>query len=473
MRGLTLGNYSGATTMLVNPAMMTNTHDYLSINLISADVFFQNNFAYIPANDYTLWDAVNIKPLPEYGEDNNNFLYYKNHDLKDVVVNLRIMGPSAMIQLGDHAFGLSTGLRFFTSGNYLPWEMPVFGYESLKYKDLHNIKFDDNNFDFQANVWGEVGISYAYNIIKYFDQQLTLGITAKYLMGISGAYTSVENMEYIVQNDSVINIKNLNAEVGFSIPMDYDNSDFPDSGPSIKGSGLGLDIGVVYVKRKYVDNKRWQRLCGQRYEEYKYRLGVSILDIGRINYKHNAQLHSYDDVSVLWENYDTLNFHSVNQMTNDLSEVFYGDPEASLKGDSFKVGLPTALSVQADVHITKSFFVGAFWIHPLRLNKHTLRRPAELGVMPRFETRFFEFSVPLSLYEYDDFRVGAAIRLYFLTIGTDNIGTWIGTSNLDGMDIYVSLNLGIGKGSCKPITHNKCYNYEYGYSDKQKQRFKK
>jgi len=473
MLGVTLGNYSGSTVMLVNPAMMTNTHAFLDINLASGDLFVFNNFIYIPGSDYNMWDATNTRPLPEYGEDKNNFLYYDNQDLKNVAVNLRIMGPSAMLQLGDHAFGFSTGLRVMTTGNKVPWEMPVFGYEGMNYQELHNIKFDDYDIDYQVNAWGEIGFSYAYNVIKYFDHQLTIGVSLKYLLGYTGAYVDIENIEYIVQNDSVINITNLKAEVAYALPIDYDNNDFPDSGPTIKGSGLGLDIGAVYVKRKYVDNKRWRRLCGQRYEDYKYRIGVSILDIGRIKYKNNAQLHTYDNVSALWENYDTTNLNNLNQLAGDLSNLFYGDPNASLTATSLKVGLPTAISIQADIHFMENIYLGGYWIHPIRLNKHTLRRPAQLAFVPRYETKFLEFSLPISLYDYKETRIGAAVRLYFFTIGTDRLGTWFGLSDLNGMDLYFSVKFSLGKGSCKTVTHNECYNNEYGYSDKQKRLFKK
>lgn len=473
MLGVTLGNYSGTTSILVNPAMMTNTRYFLDINLASGDLFVHNNVVYIPGSDYNMWDAVNTKPLPEYGENANNYLYYDNQDLKHMAVNLRLMGPSAMIQIGDHAFGISTGLRVFTTGNNIPWEMPKFGFESIKYKDLHNIKFDDYNTDYQVNAWGEIGFSYAYNIIKYFDHQLTIGATVKYLLGYAGAYVDVENVEYIVQSDSVLNIINLKAEIGFALPIDYNTNDFPDSGPTIKGTGMGLDIGVVYVKRKGIDNKRYKRLCDQQYNDYKYRIGISILDIGSIKYKNNAQLHSYDNVNILWQDYDTLSFDNINQMVGELSNVFYGDPDASLQATSMKIGLPTALSVQADLHFSKNIYFGGYWIHPIRLNRHTLRRPAQLSFVPRYETKYLEFSLPLSLYEYQYPRVGASIRLYFLTIGTERIGTWIGLSNLDGMDLYFSVKIGIGKGSCKPVSHNECYNNEYGYSNKFKKLFKK
>lgn len=472
MPGLTFGNYSGINSVYLNPAMMTYQHNFLDINLVGADIFAQNDFAYIPGADYNMWDAVNTRSLPVY-EDGNNFLYYKNQNLKGTDVNLRVMGPSAMMQYGKHAFGITTGLRVMSTGNYVPWEMPVFGYEGMKYKPLHNIMFNDYDFDLQANVWGEIGLSYAYDFYHFLDKQLTIGVNVKYLLGYSGAYGDISNIKYMVQNDSTINIENLNAEVGFALPVDYDNSDFPDSGPTFKGKGIGLDIGVVYVKRKYIDNKRFKRPCEQQYEDYIYRIGLSILDIGRINYKSNAQLHSFEDVGVLWQNFDTISFDNINQVARQMSELFYGDPDASLKSNSMKIGLPTALSLQADYHFKEHIYLGGLWVHPIRFNNHSMRRPAQLTIIPRYETKYLEFSVPISLYEYSQPRIGASLRLYFITIGTDRLGTWLGTSNLDGMDIYFSIKIGLEKGKCRPKSHNKCYNLEYGYKDKQKRLFKR
>ncbi len=472
MFGLSLGNYSGVNSIIANPAMLTHQHNFVDVNIIGADIFVNNNFAYIPGADYNMWDAVRIKPLPAY-EDGNNFLYYKNEDLKSMATNVRVLGPSAMMQYGKHAFGFSTALRVFAAGTGVPWEMPVFGYEGMSYTPLQNIQFNDYNMDLQANVWGEIGLSYAYDAYHFLDNQVTVGISVKYLLGYSGAYGDISNVEYMVQNDSVINITNLDAEVGFALPIDYNNSDFPDSGPTFKGSGLGIDIGAVFVKRKNIDDKRWRRPCEQRYEDYVYRIGVSILDIGRINYKNNAQLHTFENVGVLWQNYDTVSFDNVNQVVGEMSNLFYGDPDASLKGNSIKVGLPTALSVQADYHFKDNIFFGAYWIQPIRFNGHTMRRPAQVAIIPRYETKYVEFSLPISLYEYQYPRVGAALRLYFLTIGTERLGTWLGAGNLDGMDIYFSLKLGLEKGRCKPKSHNDCYNLEYGYSDKQKLKFKK
>jgi len=102
-----------------------------------------------------------------------------------------------------------------------------------------------------------------------------------------------------------------------------------------------------------------------------------------------------------------------------------------------------------------------------------LRRPAQISLVPRYETKYLEFSLPIQLYEYRYPRIGFAARFAFLTIGTERIGTYLGLADLNGLDIYFSIKLNIAKGSCRKVIPVKCLNYEYGYSDKDKKMFKK
>ncbi|MCF6169763.1 MAG: DUF5723 family protein [Bacteroidales bacterium] len=472
MLGLSQGNYSGVNSILSNPAMLTNTRNYFDLNFFGLGFFARNNSVYIPASDYNIWKAIRQEDLPTYGEDNRSVLYYKNQRNKFSAVNLRLLGPSAMIQLGDHAFALSTAVRVIVSTNGIPWEMPVLGIEGLQYKPLQNTNFNDNNIDFSTAQWMEAGLSYAYNVHQRMDNRLTIGVTVKKLWGYSGAYQATKNVNYIVLNDSTINIKNLNGEVGFSVPVDYNTNDVP-VGPNFRGSGVGLDVGAVFIKQKYVGKQRLGRLCGQRFEEYIYRIGISVLDIGRLKFKDNAQLHSYDDVSVYWQNFDTTNFNSINRTVAELSELFYGDPTASYRGNVMKIGLPTAISIQGDYNIRKHVYLGAFWIQPIRFNLNTMRRPAQLAFIPRYESKYLEVNLPISLLEYRYPRVGLSARFYFLTVGTERLGTWLGLADLNGLDFYFALKFSIGKGSCKQKKEGACYNSEFGYSDKEKAMFRK
>ncbi|RLD33020.1 MAG: hypothetical protein DRI72_05890 [Bacteroidetes bacterium] len=463
MLGVTLGNYSGVASLMVNPAMLANTRYYLDINLASADFFFRNNFAYIPASDASIYSIIrNTDNLPTYGPDDLNFTYYDNKRLKFNTLSTKVLGPSVMLQYGKHAFALSTGAQLFTSANRIPYEMPLFGYFGMDEPSLHNINYIDYNIDANVAAWMNVGGSYAYTVYEYLDQKITFGGTVRYIWSYAGAYMESSNVNYIVLNDSTINIKNLNGVGGFALPIDYSTSDQMVNDPFFKGHGFGVDLGVVYVKKKNIDLDRWDELCEQEFDDYIFRIGVSVLDLGTMTYKSNAELHSFDDVSVYWESYDTTGYTSINQLMGDLSGLFYnGDRNASYRGNKIKIGLPAAVSVQVDYNIYKNFYASAFWIHPIRFNMHTMRRPAQVALVPRYESKYFEFSLPISVYEYRFARVGLSARFWFLTIGTERLGTWLGLANLDGLDIYASIKFGFGKGFCRSKFKGACNEDSY------------
>ncbi len=463
MLGVTLGNYSGVTSLMVNPAMIANTRYYLDINLVSADFFFKNNFAYIPGSDITIYKIIrDPNSIPTYEPRGLNFKYYDNKDLKFTTISSKIMGPSAMFQYGKHAFALSTSFQVFSNANRIPYEMPLLGYYEMDYPELYGVNFKDYDISQTAAAWMDLGLSYAYTLYEYMDQKITIGLTLKYIWSYSGFYVEANNIDYMVVNDSTMNIHNMNASVAFALPLDYNEPDQMMNDPFFKGHGFGADLGVVYVKKKSVDIERWNDLCEQQFDNYVFRIGASILDFGSITYKNNAQLHSYDDVSVYWQNFDTINYSNLNQLMSDLSMVFYnGDPNASYRADHFTLGLPTAVSVQADVNVYKDFYASGYWIHPLQFNLHAMRRAALVAVVPRYETKNLEFSLPVSLFEYKYPRVGLSARFWFVTIGTDRLGTWLGLANLDGMDFYASIKFGFGKGQCHSKFKGACNDEKY------------
>ncbi len=474
MLGVGLGNYSGVMSTLYNPAMLTNNKTFLDINILSADVFARQDMYYIPKGDYSIYKAMQMQEPPKYGEDSINAKNYTDQDTKFLYTSIRVAGPSASLQLGDHGFALTTGTRVFNSANNIPWEMPTLGYIGITNDSLHNINFIDYNIDMSSAAWMEVGFSYAYNIYKYFDTQVTLGVTVRKLWGYAGLTVSIDNIDYIIINDTTVNIRNSNAAVGFSLPLDYNSNDI-NHNPFFKGSGISADLGLVYIKKKR-GYKRWDKysLCSQPYEDYFYRIGISILDIGSLRFKNNAQWHTYDNVSSYWDNIDTVNFKSINGVMRSISEVFYGDPAASFKASSFSIGLPTALSVQMDFHTSKNIYVGGFWIHPIRLNKNSMRRAAQVSIVPRYETKYFEVNLPVSIYDYKYPRIGLSARFWFFTIGTERLGTWLGLADLNGLDIYTSIKINLGeKGVCSSRRYNACQNGEYGYSKKQRKMFRK
>ena len=57
------------------------------------------------------------------------------------------------------------------------------------------------------------------------------------------------------------------------------------------------------------------------------------------------------------------------------------------------------------------------------------------------KSRWLSASLPVSLLNYEQVRIGLAARLAFLTIGTDNLGSFLGQKRLTGSDFYVALKI--------------------------------
>ena len=373
-----------------------------------------------------------------------------------------------MVAVGRSAYAIHTGARVLTSAYDIPLEIANFGYYGIKYTPQHNINYNSSNFGSTALMMGEIGLTYAYDFRKMGFEDWSAGITVKRLFSMGGGYLTTNNVNYIVVNDSTINFKNLNAEIGYSLPLDYKTNAFPDSGPLIKGGGFGFDIGFTYQNKTLsYQKKRMGKLCRQRYIDYYFRIGVSLLDVGYVNFKKNAQLQTFDNVSAYWQNIDTLNYVNIDHLAASLSNVFYGDPAASHTADKITVFLPTAFSVQADYRIYRNWYAGAVFITPVRLGKAYIRRPAQIALVPRYETHDFEFSVPLSLYDFHHFRLGASVRYRWLTLGSDDLLGIFGINDFTGIDFYLAIKINFRRGYCGRYLRNEpCENEEYGIRKK-------
>lgn len=448
MWGVVNGNYAGINSSLINPAGIMHSKLYLDVNIATADLFFENNAFYIHRKDYKpIAFLRSDQNLPEYGKDGLPFDYYRNDERKNIHLNAMLLGPSFSISRGEDAFGFRTAFRAVVSGRQIPYEIIPFSYEGLNYQPQHNINYNDDVMRITGMGWTEIGLSYARTMYRRGPDHLTAGVTAKFLLGIAGSYLDVQNLDYIVNNDSTLNIRNTRAEFGISGPEQGE--------PLFNGKGFSADLGIVYEKksRGYGSN-RAGKLCRVPYEDYKYRLGFSLIDMGFINFNGNAQRHNYDDVGVFWQQVDTVNFRDIGPFLRMLSGELYGDPYASLTSYRIRMVLPAAMSMQFDYHYRAQWYLNASVVQPVMNSKSYLYRPAQLSVTPRYETAYLEFSMPLSLYDYRYPRIGLAARFWFLTIGTDKLLGFFNVTDFTGMDIYFSLKFNFLKGKCRKTSYH-------------------
>jgi hypothetical protein len=467
MLGATLGNYSGVNGLQLNPASMAGSKPYLDINLLAMDVFVQNNFLYMDKHEYRLTSffksSVELPSHPEeYGTEIRNFYTYNNKYGKNVFVQLRVNGPGAMMVYGKHAFAITTGARAFVSAKHVPYELANFAYLGLNYVPQHNINYKDNR-PFKAGelAWAEIGLSYSYTFHARNLDKFTAGITVRRLFGYSGSYVKVNRVDYVVPNDSTISVHNINAQVGYSLPVDYDQNGMWN-GKLFTGHGFSGDIGVTYTRLSGIYSEDYfSTLCSQQYNDYLYRIGVALIDVGAIRFNTHSEKYSIDDKSAYWDDVDIFHFSSIHQLMDTVSYKFYGENKASARGTSFYMWLPSALSVQFDYHYSRNWYVNASLIYGFDLSPASVSRGSEIAITPRYESRSFEASLPVSLYDWNKLRIGLALRYYYLTVGTEKLGQFFRVSNFTGLDLYIALHFFIDKGDCPRGKVKGCQEIDY------------
>ncbi len=451
--GLSVGNYAGIHGQQLNPSSALYSPYWLDFNVLGVEVFGQNNAFYIPRSDFNPTDLLRKDYVfPTYGKYDRSFLAKDGTFMRNFYTQNRALLPSGMFI--DVTRGYSLGLilqsREAASGDRIPYDIVNFGYYGLEHQAQHNIEYNDFNIYTSGLVWTELGLNIGRTIKRERFDLWTAGITIKYLWGHAGYYADIDNVRYVVLNDSTMDIRNLNAKAGIALPVDYTNNDFPGPNGYTLGHGFSFDLGVTFIKTERELRRLFPgRPCEARFEPYVFRLGLSLLDIGSIHFSENAQKHLFDGVSHFWEHAREFSYSTINEVVFDISNRFYGSPNASLIDSSFSVGLPTAFSIQFDYHFSQNYYLHAMAFQALPImGDQAVKRANVIYVMPRYETPAFELGIPLSFYRYQTPRLGLWFRLYSFTLGTDNLGMFLRTGDLDNADIYLSLRIPLRKGKC-------------------------
>lgn len=453
MAGLVHSNHAGTNVLFFNPAGLHHQKDYLSINLITADFFLGTDYLYLDKNEFSFLNLVtgnlNLPMHPTgYSQGERPFYIYEKGNNTRFDFDIKIQGPSAMFIYRNHAIALFSAAKSYLTMRNISPDIGNLLYYGFGYTPQHQQKYLIKDLDFSYLGWGEIGLSYAYQWNSRSFSNWNFGISLKYLLGVGAISFHADEIEYTLNDDTTIDIDKLEANFEYSLPSNYNTDEFP-VGPFINGKGFGVDIGIEYQELLERQAKRRVRACAQTYYPYKYRIGVSLMDIGYINFKNNAQVHNYTNTDYTWYRIDTMEYVNWNALMQEASQRFYGSPTATLKTNVFKMWLPSSINIDGDYNFENDIYLNASLVLGLPINGNYLQKPSIVSITPRFERRNFEFSIPVSLYQWKYPRVGMALRLYYFTIGSDYFTSLLGIHDFNGMDLYFSLKINFEKGSCE------------------------
>ncbi|HWB93943.1 MAG TPA: DUF5723 family protein [Puia sp.] len=439
-------NYSGVNGMILNPANLADNKYKVNVNLFSISALAGNN-AY--EMDRSRLFGFKFSHLNE----GDGFYKSSNTDYKYMYTNLDILGPSATITLtSKDAIGLTTRLRVI--GNEYNMGDPLFRLTGIADPNFYNINIENRSLQVKANAFAEAGLSYGRVLFRDDHNEFKLGITGKYILGL--AYGSMASGPLVMDIDASNQILNIQGDVTAQYSGNLDNA---GNGTSISniinkkaGRGLGFDIGFAYEYKGADPNVE------------KFRVGLSITDIGSVNYTNsvNSQQYTLSATGQNTQEFAKLAGESVNDYINRLQT----DGLITSKGlaKASKVSLPTAFHVNIDYEIYKRLYINADVLMNMlaTTNPMSPNYVTTLTATPRLEKKWVSIYSPVSYSANGQLNWGAGVRIGPLFVGSGSVLSSMLKQRIQAADAHIGLTIPI----FRPASHRKPTLSDTVYRDK-------
>lgn len=451
--GIRNSNYAGIQGALLNPSSIADSKLKWDVNILSVGEVFDNNFLYAPKSSLNFLGFKKIiegsihEDLYDTHFDPNN-----PNKLYNLTFSTEVLGPSFFIKVAKkHSIGLTIAGRGYANIKDISGNLGQNAFAYFQQKSLWDTTFHDNTSRVNTMGWLEYGLHYATVIYSQGKDELKVGVSLNYLQGIAAAYAKNVNVNYNIGDSAHLLFSNSSVDYGRTNTDTYRKiNNFNDLN---HGHGFGMDIGFTYEhltdQAVYTDEQGRPVQNDPSKSKYVYRIGVSLIDVGSINFNRNSAAYHLQTNGADFTNWHQSKFSGNDQLDQTLSAVFYhGDSTRSLTSDHFNMGLPSALSVQADWNIYEHFFANATIVKGFgHGNGQGVTRPDVYSITPRYETKNYEVSLPMSVLYYGVWkpRIGVAVRVGYFFIGGDAPGSLLKLNSLEGADLYAGVHIFIAE----------------------------
>ena len=433
-QGLRIGKYTSLYQMMLNPAAAP---EGTAINLIQGGVYANSNIIGVDkANAFNLLPGKNglviVYPrgrvkYPEagiIGVPDTLFGFFQDTLNRHFAYGSFVVeGPSAVVALNEN---FSVGLGMRVKGNLgafnIPEGMIPFTHAAQPFYATYPIA----PFNMSGVVYTEIPLTLGVKKIVGFNV-LSIGTAVKFILPMMSAFVDSRNTLPISQRPSNnFNLTNVDGDMGFSVW-----SRNPINGKikkSLNGFGMGLDLGGRLTEG-----------------EGRWFVGAALTDLGYVGFNKNSTTYNITSTGVSAHSgsayISSISKGNVIQAGNLLSTDILGSSLAGVSGSDFKMLLPASFNFQGGMAIGNSFFISSMANIPLLRENKNIQSIETVMVMPSWESGFWAVKIPLTLSNRQLFYGGLALRAGPLTIGSDNIKSWVTKSSFTGSDFYFALQL--------------------------------
>lgn len=463
--GLQQSNFGGIHQAGLNPAYIANSRHRIYINGLTAGFGFNNDYLRLnlPFNYMNLITGnVPSQYKNAQGQlqfDENWLSESLNGKPKNAYLYLQTRAPGFMYRINDR---FSLGLQYKNTFSFQINDIaePLarlarYGIDSssgsVSYSGPNQFQigttFGDNAFTVNMNAFGEIGLTLASSVIKDDNMVIKVGATPKLLLGYGTGYIKNRGLQIKTPGTDTIVFGQTDVEYGYTdieklTQLNAINFDILNS--TLSGKGFGYDLGAAFEYNpdgaKRVVSKNG----------YLFKGGISLLDAGHITYTKdlkNTRIINNDGDKTFALNSEFTEAWSQGeerglQYTDSVMRTLFSiDTTAT----NIVSKMPTTLNLQLDYNAYKFLYLGVNWTQDLRGKKSVgMRRPSYLMLIPRIETKYVEFSIPIGLMnDYRSGRIGCYLRVGPIFIGSDNLIGQLKSNNIYGADLYFGISTGI------------------------------
>ncbi len=476
--GISSSNFAGTYNIYSNPANIADSRYKFFMNVAGANAEIINNYASWAA-PYS-FIGLSTNSVSDKYRASNGLPAYKNTYTEEAIgrknsvayMGADVRGPSMFytFEKAKFAIGVTSRVRVLTNLGNTSADVAHVMVKGTLIPDLYGQAQNDNNFTMNMNAYSEMGLTLGVVIREQDQDFFKVGLTVKRVNGLLNIHYLANDIDFTIDkntqrpNRQDVFFSKAQGVFGMTKSEAIANVQFTPQwlfGNLAAGTGYGFDIGAVYEFRPNFDKYdvklkgKW-RTDGTK-NKYLYRIGVSLLDIGQLNFNNPAYVSEIDiaETNTLISPGTFNKIDSPNRLYNQMNNAF-GLAEASYV-HSFVSPLPMAFAINFDYKFSEKIYLNGAWVQSLR-NPKTIGmvQPSLLAVTPRFESKQLEVSLPIALINgYRNFTVGLMGRLGPLFIGTDNISGVLNIGNPKGISAYFGLFLPIFRKL--PDAPNGCY----------------
>jgi hypothetical protein len=414
-------NYAGVQSVLFNPASIADSRFKTDVNLFSVGGSIGNDLYGVK------WSQV-FKSGYDFDTQASNSSNLTNNG----ILNIDVMGPSFMFNIAPkHSIAVFTRARSLSNLMKINGDLVDKIKDGLDESSSFNLNAGSPNI--ATNSWAEFGVSYAAVLYESGEHFVKGGLTFKYLQGGMNAYLQGDNVQVAFVgdvDDRDNSVLTTNGRLTIGASQDWEENEQFDFNANSKG--LGMDLGFVYEWRP--DYPNYSDPSYAHLNKYKLRFGLSLTDIGSVNYK-NTRLDTYQ-----------VNGSVTNKQIEDAENLYdflneYYTHVSSAKG--VKAKLPAALHADVDWNIHNKFYVNLNSdISMVKGDKiNGIQIADRISLTPRYESKWFTYNLPITYMEYSGMQVGSGVRVGAFFIGSGSVLSNLVSSKSKAADFYLGIKI--------------------------------